>query len=334
MKSDAITFDPAVALLNPQLAGLLFYGSEGGLKDYFMAALSRLGILTLLSEAAFLEAPTRHLTPDLFMAGNTQPLICIEDVSDKNSKTYEAILASAPQGKLILYGPSLKTTSKLVQFAVKQPYMQAVGCYPLEPRQMSTLLQKAGQKIHLTFTPEALKALVFLITPSTLINSLTKLSLYKSGAVDAKNPAIIALDDVVACLGETEDESIEMAYALSGRRPDKAAQLLSKAGEALEPMVLIRQVLRHFMMLLQVRCALDNKVSLSEAISQLSPPLFFKKAPLFQAHVQVWSLTQIYDALSLLEKAEMAVKQSSLTVEAIPYFLSQIACLPSAQSRG
>lgn len=321
MKSDATTFDPSTFLSNPKICGVLFYGSEKGLKDYFTTIFSRLGSLTLLSENTFLEAPSHYFMPDLFATENAPPLLCIEDVSDKKSQAYEAILADAPQAKLILYGGSLKTTSKLVQFAVKQLFMQAVGCYPLGPRQMMPLLQKTGQYFHLTFTPEAIKGLVHQVTPATLFQDVMKLSLYKGKEAGE----IISLEDVIACLGEAQEESGELAFALSGRRPDLVAPLVSKIQDTLEPIALLRQVLRHFMLLLQVRCALDNKASLAEAMSQLSPPLFFKKVPLFQTHIQSWSLPQIYKALGLLEKAEMALKSSLSTRETITYFLSQIA---------
>lgn len=319
MKSDATTFSPSAFLENPKLVGVLFYGTEEGLKDYFIATFSHLKRLTRLAEEAFLENPSHYLTPDLFRAEGTEPVLCIEDVSDKKSKAYEAILTAMPasEGKLILWGPALKTTSKLVQFAVKHMAVQAVGCYPLELRQMPLLLQKAAPFFQLTFTPEALKALVFLVRPATLFQDLTKLSLYKAGEID--------LEDIVACLGEAQEETLELAFALSGRRPDHVAQLLSKAAEKLEPMMLIRQAMHHFLRLLQVRCALENKVPLTQALGQLSPPLFFKKAPLFQAHLQTWSLPQIYKALALLEKAEMAVKSTLPTYEAVAYYLSQIA---------
>lgn len=306
MKIDSVSFDTENLTRKPP-RGILLYGSDEGLIDYLVwevrEHLRRQGeALTHVEEASFIENPHMYLMPDLFSQSENR-FILLEEVSDKQSKFYQELITNLQSGMLLLTSLKLRAASSMVRWALQHPQFWAVSCYPLEGNLKSALFQKGAKRFNLNLPPAILKNFLPSLSVAEMPQLFQKLSLYEKGP--------ITLEALEACWGHTLTDHTDLAYALSGRDASALNRWLAQPNP--DVLLGLRQALRHFAQMLSVQSALSQKESLEVALTQLSPPVFFKQLPLFKAHVSQWSLPTLGRAMSLLVHAEIAFKKGSLT---------------------
>jgi DNA polymerase III delta subunit len=298
--------------------GLVCYGTDKELKEYLFQTLAAQGDALFVGEKEFLQNPLGFGRPDLFSAFSpTQRRACvvIEDVQDRNAPLYERFLTAADPGPdpeapfLLLYGASLRSTSKLVLAFQKQRDLIATPCYSLTPEQHATLLRGALQAEPILSIPKDwVSVLARALSLSAFRDFVTKLVLaYGDGPVQPTCP-----EDCLIFM-QTETDFGEFAFILSEKNPEKLTHLLGSASfDFSEVLLRIRQSVYHFLALLQVRGLLQQGESLEKAMGQVSPPVFFKHRPLFQEHLKKWSISQLYEALALLAESELSLKKTNI----------------------
>ena len=298
----------AQGLLKTPPALILMYGNDEGLiqalVDEISDALEEAGCpFKRLPESGFLENPEAHLAPDLFSDPDAHSFYLISEFSEKNAKTYLALLERVGKNTLIVTSLKLRTTSALVQASLKSPRIWGIPAYPLEGGALLAYFQKRARAKGLTFLPDALKMIGQRFKIEETSQLLLKLKLLQG-------PTPLTADDVADALPPHANLNESLAYALSGRNSLQAYEWLTNGGE---PLLDLRGALRHFMALLQVRASLDEGASLETALGLLDAPIFFKHLPLFKAHVRLWSSGQLMDAISHLALAELSCKKGTLS---------------------
>ncbi|MGL5719457.1 MAG: hypothetical protein ACRCYP_01495 [Alphaproteobacteria bacterium] len=314
MKVEAWGLDLFHVLEKTSNQGLLCYGTDKELKAYIFQTVAAQGNGIFVSEKEFLQNPLGFGRPDLFSSfspAKQRPCVVIEDVQDRNAPRYEPLLTGQDLDApfLLLYGASLRTTSKLAVLFQKHPGLIATPCYSLTPEQQATLLAKAIQAEPSLSIP---KPWISVFARSLPIGGfrdfVTKLVLAYGG--DAPQPT--SPEDCLAFV-QTETDFGDFAYILSEKNPEKLALLLGSTPFEFSDLLLrIRQSVYHFLALLQVKGLLHQGDSFEGAMGKLSPPVFFKQRPIFQEHLKKWSMDQLYEALALLAESELILKKTAI----------------------
>jgi len=323
MKKDPTRFTGA-ELLQASPSLVLLYGNEEGLMGFLEEEIredlrERQASWRRVEEGAFLHDPQNFLLPDLFSLETGMPRVFfIEDPSDKNASLYKKLLPELSRTTLVLTSAKLRTTSALVQLALKEDRAWGVGCYALEIPQKLSLIQRVAKRKGLGLVGDVGKTMATFCNPGDLHQLLSQCSLLSQGP--------LTQEIFEACWGETREEGGELSYALSGRDSGKVALWIDAVGSSQDLLMGVRQAQRHFLQMLEIRTALDHKRDLETAIRHLKPPVFFKNLPAFRVHVSQWQAVPLASAVGLLVQSEIEAKKGIFS-HLPTHLLRQILCL-------
>lgn len=241
--------------------------------------------------------------------GGGKRLIWVRETSDNLTSTLKTLPDRMADALILLEGSGLNTRSKLKLTLDGLADCGTIGCYAPEGQSISKNLKKFLARHHITCTPEALSWCSFALgnDTATLHQAAGKLALY------AGDNGHLTLEDVQNCIENSASPSLEeAAFAASiGDRILADRALENALVEGTHPVAVARSLLYHFQRLMNVQLACQSGLSNSQAMSQLRPPVFFKRQEQFSKALTLWSIPTLKTALNLIWELELACKQSA-----------------------
>jgi DNA polymerase-3 subunit delta len=201
----------------------------------------------------------------------------------------------------------MKKSHKAVQAFEASASLAAIGCHGEDSASITAVLRQQFNSAGYEIDAEALALIAARSDFSALIarSEAEKLMSYAGSARK------ITLDDVEACLADQQSagfqEIVDAALEGNGRESLLAFERLMASEQNVTPVLV---VLSSSLQRLQVlRSALDSGASISQAIKDLRPPVFFKQQNALAAQVRAWPL----DALkSYLKRLNDTVRDTRL----------------------
>lgn len=240
-----------------------------------------------------------------------QRVISVRGATDKIVKNLEDLLNIYQGGnRLILQADDLSPSSKLRKLAESSDKIAALPCYHDEKQQIGQLLRQSLTKEGYEIDRDALTYLEQFLGDDRLLTRqiIEKLVLYCYGQKQ------ITFEDVKAVAADHAPLSLDdLFYAITQHHYAKADQLLTRLfDEATAEILILRSLQKSFLRLYKVKSVVEAGISLSEAISKLRPPIFYKYKPLFTKVASEWSIQQIEDYLTKLIDTELQVKSGTV----------------------
>lgn len=323
MKLQAYKVDDFVAALKPDTAPalILVYGpDEGGVRETAKSATARylgrdydpLQYVDLadsqLSGQPGLLADEAAAMP---MFG-THKLVHVSGGSGgapEAARLYLEGLRDGGQPSLVIISAgNLKPSSPLRKLAEKDARAMALPCYALEARDITRLARGALEKEHYRIDAQALDMLTArLATDRGIIQrELERLVLYKGPRQNADGPGMVTAADIDAALGDQTQAGFDrLIDNIALGRLDAADRALARLGEAGTPAAAALGPVRvHFQTLHLALGLLEKGTPQNQAMGAFKPPLHFRRKPLVEEQMRLWSSRKAARALSILNEAE------------------------------
>jgi DNA polymerase-3 subunit delta len=197
---------------------------------------------------------------------------------------------------LIVEAGDLAAASPLRKAFERARHAVAAPAYPLEGRDLTSMVRAAAEEAGVTIEPPALELLLESLGGDRLAGrgELEKLFLY----VDETKT--VTVDDVEAVVGDTTAARTDQVIdaALLGDNEALEAELDRMRAEGGSAGALGTLTLRHLILLQTLRTTVDAGMPVSDAISRARPPIFFRRKSNVEAELSRWSV----DALALARR--------------------------------
>ncbi len=244
-------------------------------------------------------------------------LIRVTDAADKLTVLVKEYLANPNDNSVILLqAGELSPRSSLRKLCESDKAAAAVPCYVEDERDLARLIRETMQGANLQIEQDAIMWLASNISGNRqkARGELEKLITYMG-----EDGARISLLDVQACCGQAGASSLDnLVYGASGSNPALALksyeQLIS---EGVNFIVVLRSLQNHFRRMHMVKSRLAAGEDIDGAMKKLSPPIFFKQAPIFKGQIHKWSLPALSNTLDRLCTLEAQCKTTSMPVETL-----------------
>lgn len=237
-------------------------------------------------------------------------VINVRDVTESVAGTVEGWLnAGAGLKPAIFEASELTARSKLRALFEKDKTAVAIGCYPDEGRDLSSIvrdhLASAGVKINQDAFPLLLNRLG--TDRLAIRQELDKLILYAGIPGDNLE---ITVKDVEMAIGDVKAASLDdIAHAVANGDQKTLSTVLDRAfNEGTTTIGIIRSVQRHLDRLHQTKSFIEKGDSVQSAVKKLRPPVFYKFVNSFEQQAKNWSINDLAKALNLLLLTERDCK--------------------------
>ena len=213
------------------------------------------------------------------------------------------------QGLLIFYANELGTDSSLRKTFETGAHTAAIACYVDDKIGASRIIQQILKERKITCEFGVIQQLVESITLGNrllIINEIEKILLFL-------NKQHIKKADIQEHLINLPEISFDkLCYQTSLRLTNNIENLLIKLQDEGHNLVsIIRTVIRHFSRLYQVKNLIAQGKSEQQALSSLSPPVFFKQTAEFNQCLKLWTPVQLLHMLKQLNELELISKQKA-----------------------
>ena len=224
---------------------------------------------------------------------------------------------NAPQvaALVIIEADNLRPTAPLRKAAENHRAGMALPCYALEARDIGRLIRQFLEQENYRIEAQAMDLLTArLATDRGVIQrELERLVLYK-GVRDAKaEPGVVTGDDVEAALGDqTQGDFDRLIDNVALGRLDEADRALARLEAAGTNAASALAVARmHFQTLHLALGQMEGGTAQAKALGVFRPPLHFRRKPLVEQQMRLWSSGKCARALEILNAAEKACRGSA-----------------------
>jgi DNA polymerase-3 subunit delta len=305
-------------LKNPGAASVvLIFGPDGGLVAERALALVKnaIGGTDDAFRYAEINDASRLLeeaTAASLMGGRR--VVRLRDVGESAVKPVEALLKISNDALVILEAGDLTPKSKLRALAEKSAKMASIACYVVDAPQLPRVVTERLRAEGVAIDAEAAAWVGQNIAGEEgVIRQTVELLVLYAGA-DKR----LGLEDVRAALPDGGESSIGEAIdaALTGDTVGTDRAVTLAYDEGVSPVALVRVLLGELMRLKVMAAAVAEMGSVSEAVSAMRPPVFFKKVPVVTKALGLWREPALAQAISAALTAEMACKSTHVPDEA------------------
>ena len=314
---------------------VLIYGPDTGLVKERASMLAKLWVpdihdpfsVSILMGAVIDDDPARLLdeaNAGSLMGGDR--LIWIKDAGNGMVPPLKDYLKSGvnPNALLIIEAGNLAPKDALRKICEEAAQAVALPCYVEDERDIASLIRLELEKNQLKIAADAVQFMAQAIKGDRMRArmEIEKLSLYCHGK------GMVSVEDVKMSTGEAGTASLDdLVYALSAGNKFLCLSSLNRLlAEEVDPIKILRSLQYHVQKLLQVRALIDEGVNLDAALKTLQPPLFFKQADQFKAHVSRHNHAHLRKILLQLGELEARTKQTGARSETLlAHFLLKAA---------
>jgi DNA polymerase-3 subunit delta len=214
-----------------------------------------------------------------------------------------------PQASLVVISAgNLKPSAALRKLAEKEASAMALPCYALEARDITKLARGVLEKEHYRIDAQALDMLTArLATDRGIIQrELERLVLYKGPRQKADGPGMVTAEDIEAALGDQTQAGFDrLIDNVALGRLDAADRALARLAEAGTLAAFsLGPVRTHFKNQHLALGLMEKGTPQNQALAAFKPPLHFRRKPLVEEQMRLWSSRKAARALSILNEAE------------------------------
>jgi DNA polymerase III subunit delta len=298
-----------------QCTTLLLYGADQGLARHYRDKMlhawgierqdpfrcNEYAMVAVKGDAALVQDALSRIS----MMGGA-PCTIITEASDDLTELLSNARAN-PQcsNPLILLAEDLGKTSSLRAWCedAKRTDVAAIACYRDEGASLAQTIRAFMQERGIHYTPPVMQLMTSLLGNDRAVTAqeLEKIDLYLGACRH------LSEDDVLALLTDNKHQMASDALLawIQGNmsRFWSGCDRLCAEGES--PIALTRFALNLIHRLLTIHQRMREGASRELAMKQLSPAVFFKDEPAYNAAVQMWNsdqLMQLHDALLMIER--------------------------------
>jgi len=300
---------------------ILVYGPDEGLIRERLDILTRNVVADIhdpfnvaeFSADALKENPARLMdeAQSISMLGGRR-VIRVRDASDDIEKNIKDVLAALRPGDnlVLLEAGELGARSKLRELFEKAENAAAVPCYVDDESKISTVIGDSLRAAGYRFSSEAIVYMAANVTGDRAVarSEVEKLITYMGS--EKKN---ITLDDVIACVGNSADLSLDdlAKFVASGQFAEADRILDYVLSEGLPAITVLRNLQNHFLRLHITKARIQKGEDTDGAMKKLRPEVFWKVKDAFKTQLNGWSMGQMEQALALLTSVEAKCKQTA-----------------------
>ncbi len=303
---------------------ILVYGSDSGLVSERCSMIGRTIVddlkdpfnVALLDVDKLLEDPARLAdeASAISMMGGDR-LIRIEGGSDKLTVILKSYLENPSDNALIIVqAGELSPRSSLRKLCESAKNAAALPCYVEDERGVANIIREAIRFENKTIDQDAISWLCTNISGdrAKIRSELEKLVVYKGNDLSP-----ISLSDVKsACGGADQQDFDNFIYAVASKKTEdalKAYNILMQEGTAF--IAILRSLQNHFRRLHIVKSYMHSGMDIETSMKKLTPPVFFKQAPIFKVQIHNWSLSTLDIVIRKLTDLEVQCKRTAMPVE-------------------
>ncbi len=337
MKITAAKADSFVNNLPANILAALIYGPDTGLVSQRAEVIAKQIVsdisdpfcVTDISAAKIKEEPAivaDEMAAIGLMGGRR--LVRLRDTPPGFSTTLAGIIKDAPddiekQAFLLIVAGDLAPSSGLRKLFEKEQNLAAIPCYQDDARSIRTVIAGELRKHNIQCDHDAITFLAenCLGDRMVVIREIEKLSLYMGRPTESSSRSA-SLDDIIACIGETTESSLDgICNAVANGNHLQLDLSLKKASmQGIVPIAILRAVQRYFMRIHLVVGMVAQGMAQEQAMGTLRPPVFFKQMPAFKAHISRWAIAHkqaLWQVMNLIYQAEFECKQTGANPELI-----------------
>lgn len=226
----------------------------------------------------------------------------------------EAIEADAPSGYLIIEGGDLSSSGELVKAFNSSKRAAGIAFYEESEADRAQFARALASDLGLVFEPGAQDTFLTALPADRGLarKEIEKLALY---AHDLGR--LINADDLAQLMaGETESALDSASLAAAAGRVAHAVESLARI-DALSGVSALRALGRRMLQLRDVRAAIDDGASPTDAVGKLRPPVFWKDRDAVAAQARLWNAKKLNAAFEMLWTAELRAKTAGAPQELI-----------------
>jgi DNA polymerase III subunit delta len=330
---------------DPKVRAVLVYGPDSGLVNERATAIGRTVVSDLadpfrvaeLAPAVLADEPARLAdeAAALSFTGGRR-LVRVRGATDRAAAAFAGYLA-APigDGLIVAEADELSAGSTLRKLFEGAEFAAALPCYVEDERDLARFAGEMLREQGLDLTEDAAAFVAQNLVGDRLLarRELEKLATY-IGACTGNSRKRVDLDDVMACIGDNAQLSLDDAVlaAADGDLPELDRALRRLWADDLSGVAVLRVAQRHFQKLHVTKARIAAGDRVEAALAQLRPKLFFKVEPRFRRQLDAWPLDRIARALERLMAAETACKRTGAADQTLcSRALYEVARLPGGR---
>jgi DNA polymerase-3 subunit delta len=318
--------DAFIARPDPRRTIALVFGPDAGLVRERVDALIKAAIddpadpfaLARLDGDALADEPTR-----LVEEAHTVPLfggrraVWVKAGGRIFVEAVEKVLAAPPAAdcRIVIEAGDLRRNAPLRERCEKASVAVAIACYADGDRELARLIDDEMRTAGLTIAPDARGLLASLIGGDRRAsrNEIRKLALYAHGK------SSVDVDDVLAVVADASSLALDGAVdaAFAGRPGEAETQFAKARAAGTYPGVIVGAALRQVAQLHRARLAVEGGASVGDAIASAMPGLHFRRKPLVEAAVSVWTAARLERIMAQFAEASLEARRRPALAEAV-----------------
>ena len=311
---------------NTNFLAYLFYGSDNGLIEERAKKLASVYCSNLDDPFSVSKLIGKNVHSDTtLLADALKAMTLIGDLriiflSGRATELAAALKSNLeylnPDCRLIITAKDTTTKHSIVTLCDKNPKIASVACYPDEERDLYKLVSNSFSDQIIDINSELIYYIVSKLSSDRAINrnEIEKLILY------SLNSKSIDRNEIDTLLGDNTSQVIDkLSETVFNGLPEDLAPLLAKIKiESIQPIVIIRSFQSYLKTLVAVNAQIQTGVTLQSAVSNLRPPVYFKRKQSVIKHSSICNLAR---CMSLMERLLSLEKQCKTGTNPDPYSL-------------
>lgn len=318
MKLAARDIDGFLRQPDRQCRAVLIYGPDGGLAHErarkvaaFITAADPDALNRVELTGDHLKADPARLHDELaaFNLLGGRRVIMLRDLPEKLAPLIEeAFEAISTTTYLIVEAEELGGSSALRSLFERRADFAALPCYRDEGRALEDTIRSFFAAASLRVAPDALHYLSNHLGSDrgVTMSELQKITTYMGPEKE------VTLATARELTEHNASETIEdICHATASGKVKASHALLERLlYEGIQPVAIIRSLMRYFQRLELLRAQVDAGQPAEAAIQSLRPPVFFKAVPLLKRELGLWNRKSLNHALNLFLLCEKELKSS------------------------
>lgn len=305
----------ASGIKKSEILSCLIYGPDTGLIDYSLNKIaSDLNLPKRSVSYSNISADELRSTLDNISLFGTKEIIKLTDIKIFDAKLKE-VTKEQHHNILIIISEELTPSSALRKTFETEKNLASIACYHDDAASVEKIVKKACMEAKKLISSDALKYLSHGLYGDRyiILNELEKLLTYASD----KNE--ITLEDVLAVISSSTTPEPDLLCIYFFKHDQKLYfQELNKLLAENTPAVwIVRALTRYAINIYFVLEKMSDGMSIDDAVSSLTPPIFFKYIADFKKIIRSFDTEKILNIMRSLYKAEVKLKSSIMNEKLI-----------------